>query len=334
MQFPEKNPRCTIRIAHSPDADDRFMFWPLRAGLVSDPEDQFAFRWSEADTQGLNRLAASENPAVRPEVCAISVFHYASVHLEYQPLRMGCSVGDDYGPVIVARRGTFPGLSGALLEQVGRDTPDALRVVEHGRIPGQAPTEIRETLLLTPGAQTTAHNVTRLLGYGLYAWEAVPIVPIEGVFERLEALESEGRPALALLIHEGRLLFERYGCERVLDIGKAWHARTNGSLPLGMNVVRRDLPLPVRERLSALFIASCRYALAHREEFLDEAARPGSPYHTPLSRTELSAYLGLYANETTASVLPSDARAFERLFAEAHAAGFLESDTAVPCDWI
>lgn len=311
----------TLRVAHSPDADDRFMFWPLKAGLL--PAGPFRFEWREADTQALNSLASLPEGEA-PEVCAISVFHYSNVCDRYQPLVMGCSVGDSYGPVVVARKGAFGALrernGGTPLETIGNELPGTF--AEEG------------ALLLTPGPQTTAHNVTRLLGFEGCATEHVPIVPIERVFDRLAALEREGRPALALLIHEGRLLFEDYGCERVLDIGKAWHGRTGGSLPLGMNVVSRHLPQRMRERLSAVFVESCTYAQAHREVFLDAAARSDSPFHTPLPRGKLTHYLDLYANDTTRRVSAADARSFERLFEEAMALGVLPSGRTIPCDWI
>lgn len=310
MFNPEKKGDLQIRVAHSPDADDRFMFWPLRAGKIS--SRGFSFSWEEADTQSLNRLADSQ----QPDVCAISVFHYGRVWQVYQPLRMGCSVGNSYGPVVVARRGVFGSLT--------MSNPSAFL-----QLPGKPP-----TVLLTPGQSTTAHNVTQLLGLRGFALETVPIVPIERVFHRLAALEAEGRPALALLIHEGRLLFQQFDCERLLDIGLEWRQRENASLPLGMNVVHRRLPESTRRELSDLFVESCQWAQAHREAFLNEAANPGSPFHSQLSRSALSDYLDLYANETTRSVTPEDARAFASLLAKAQADGLLSPTPSIPCDWV
>jgi 1,4-dihydroxy-6-naphthoate synthase len=319
----EKKGDLQIRIAHSPDADDRFMFWPLRAGKI--PSRGFSFTWEEADTQSLNHLANTGGP----DVCAISVFHYGRVWQSYQPLKMGCSVGNAYGPVVVARHGVFDSLGSNQgeafdAESLLKETPAAFR-----HLAGKPP-----TVLLTPGESTTAHNVTQLLGLQGFATETVPIVPIERIFQRLEALEAEGRPALALLIHEGRLLFSQYGCERLLDIGLEWRMREHSSLPLGMNVIHRRLSAEVRRALSGLFIESCLWAQSHRDAFFKEAADPHSPFHTRLSRDELSAYLDLYANETTRSVTPEDAQAFASLLSRAQSEGLLSPTPPIPCDWI
>jgi predicted solute-binding protein len=217
----------------------------------------------------------------------------------------------------------FDGLA-APLESLARENPNTLV-----QLPGHPP-----TVLLTPGESTTAHSVARLLGLEGFEVETVPIVPIARVFERLEAMEAQKRPALALLIHEGRLLYGSFGCERVMDIGWEWSHRYDASLPLGMNVVARRLPLEARARLSSLFVASCKWAQDHLPEFLDEAARASSPFHTPLSRGELTEYLGLYANDTTQSVSERDARAFADLLERARRAGLLTSAQPIPCDWI
>ena len=287
-----------VRVAHSPDADDRFMFWPLREGLVGHPS--FSFVFSEADTQTLNQLSETQ----QPEICAISAMHYGRVAQTYQPLRMGCSVGNNYGPVVVVKSGRAEDLSSGKLN------------------------------LLTPGPKTTAHAILHLLGHTFAQFETVPIVPIERVFEKLDACEAAGVATAALLIHEGRLIFQNYGCRKVLDIGEAWKQKTGGSLPLGMNVVARHLPEPTRAALSALCIQSCTYAQDHLEDYVALAAKEGSPYYSPLSASELRAYLALYANETTRDVSSADQQSFETLMREGVAQGFNPAQDRPCLDWI
>lgn len=299
-----------IRIAHSPDADDRFMFWPLRTGKVSLPG--YAFTFVEADTQTLNIMAETE----RPEVCAISAVHYGRVWEWYQPLRMGCSVGNNYGPVLVVTR-----------ERAAALGPESQRdPIPQVRLSG--------VHLLSPGSKTTAQSVLTELGYLFASCEDVPIVPIERVFERLHDCEASGQPTAALLIHEGRLIFEDFGCVRVLDLGRAWMTRTGGSLPLGMNVISRAMPEADRRALAALFVASCRYAQAHREEFVAEAGRAGSPFQTPLSAQALREYLDLYANDTTTEVSPADQVSFETLLKSAAIPGTPAGTSKPVVDWI
>ena len=311
--FPDSRLKTTeepkeICIAHSPDADDRFMFWALREGFVKSP--RFSFTWREADTQTLNNIALAE-PC--PEVCAISAIHYLHVSQKYQPLKMGCSVGNNYGPVIVAE-------------------PWVKKLLQEGLREA-----LSQTVFLSPGTKTTAHHVAAILNFGLAGLgqsgfpkiEEVPISPMSLVFERLAELSKQKIPAIALLIHEGRLIYQNFGLDLVLDLGKVWHERFHCSLPLGINVISRRLPLLVREELAKLFKESFDWGQAHRLEFAAETQKSSSPYKTHLNQKELLEYLDLYANETTGNVTEADKLAFETLFREA-----ASQKGVIACDWI
>lgn len=265
----------TIRVWHSPDADDRLMFWPLKEGLVT---SSCAWTFAEDDTQALNERAS----AGQGEVIAISAAHYPQVAERYQPLVMGCSVGEGYGPVLVAPRGR---------------TLDTVRRVA------------------VPGLQTTAHAVLRCL-IPPFEPVVVPITPLEKVFDVLK----DGLVSAALLIHEGRLIYDQWGFIRLLDLGAAWGA----PLPLGMNVVSRALPAETREAVSRDLIASCRYAIEHRETFVQA-------YGGPLEKAQLRQYLDMYANEATCTAGDRERAAFVRLYEEMAKHGLL---SAVPAmDW-
>lgn len=287
MQIKEAAP-VLIRIAHSPDPDDRFMFWPLREGLI--PQDRFRFAWSCADTQALNELASQG----QVELCAVSAAHFVALADRYLPMKMGSSVGRNYGPVLVA-----PAANAS--PRPGRDALSASRAVLHA---------------LTPGPQTTAQLVLNLLCGRFGEEERVPIVPMRLVFERLAELVQEGLQSVALLIHEGRLTYQQQGCRLLLDLGQEWHKATGGlPLPLGINVLRSDLPAEIRAELAALCRQSFLYAREHRQAYAHLATDPASPYFSPLSTEALLEYLDLYANESTLEPAADERLAFSVLLA-------------------
>ncbi len=300
-----------IHVAHSPDPDDRLMFWPLSSGLVPSKVEgrEYLFSFEEADTQALNKIATEG----RADVCAVSAIHALRLIERYQPLRMGASVGDSYGPVVVALKG---GQGEAVWSEGQSSRAEKLH-------------------LLTPGETTTAHTVAQIVGLSFKTCEAVPIVPLTRVFEHLKNCESAGQPTVALLIHEGRLTFADHGCLRLMDIGELWTQQTGASLPLGLNVISRQLPHQVRKDISDIFVESCRYALVNREQFVRLAQIPSHTYHSALTGQQLRHYLDLYANETTVSIVDRDKKGFVELLNRATAAGYLKGQKSQPSiDWI
>lgn len=300
-----------IHVAHSPDPDDRLMFWPLSEGLVQSQTQgrSYLFSFEEADTQALNKIASNGGA----DVCAVSAIHALRLIEKYQPLRMGASVGDSYGPVVVALNG---GRGEALWNQ-GKEAC------------------AQELHLLTPGESTTAHTVAQIVGLKFKSCEAVPIVPLTRVFTHLKECEANGQPTVALLIHEGRLTFADHDCTKLMDIGELWTLQTGASLPLGLNVISRQLSLQVRQDISNIFVESCRYALTHREQFIRLAQLPEHSYHSALSSKQLRHYLDLYANETTVSILDRDKKGFNELLNRSTAAGYLKlASLTQNVDWI
>lgn len=300
-----------IHVAHSPDPDDRLMFWPLAEGLVESSVEgrHYLFSFEEADTHRLNQWANED----RADVCAVSAIHALRLLDRYQPLRMGASVGDSYGPVIVALKN---GMGAA-----------------HFR--SSAESCLNELILLTPGESTTAHAITRLLDFPFKSSKAVPIVPMSLVFEELAQQEALGLPTAALLIHEGRLTFEDHGCVKLMDIGEEWSLQTGATLPLGLNVVSRSLSPSRRADVSQILRNSCQFAVEHRDDFIRLAKSPGHRYFSPLSTVQLRHYLDLYANETTIDIHERDRNGFEELYKRAISAGLLERTKAsLPIDWV
>jgi 1,4-dihydroxy-6-naphthoate synthase len=272
-----------ITVLHSPDADDRFMFWALQTGRLAAPVE---LTFGEGDTQSLNERAL----AGAADVIAISAAAYPAVADAYQPLRMGCSIGDGYGPVLVSR---------------------SARPLD----------SLQGCAIAVPGLQTTACQVLQtMLDFNPVV---VPIEPMTRIFDVLASGEVEA----ALVIHEGRLIYERFGTVRVGELGEMWQAATQSPLPLGMNVIRRSLPLVLRQTLSDLFIRSFDAGVAGQEAFMaDYLAR------TPMDAQELRRYLAMYANGSTRTISERDRAGFQHLYERLLASGLIAATPTL--DWI
>lgn len=267
-----------IRIAHSPDSDDAFMFHALLHGAVD--AEGLSFVAETRDTESLNALADEEDAV---DVLAVSLARYATIADRYLLLPHGASVGRGYGPVVVAEGAR------ALASLAGKR-------------------------IAVPGLRTTAYLVLCLL---LADFEpvVVPITPHDAVWQKLRAREVEA----ALVIHEGRLTYEREGFALVCDIGAAWTEAHGLPLPLGVNVIRRGLGAPLIEKVSRACSRSIAWALAHRSDLVRELATAGGP----LDAADLDRYLAMYANADTSSMAPDVIRAVETLFAEAARRGLV-----------
>ncbi len=286
-----------VRLAFSPDSDDIFMFWALLAGKVD--AEGLAFEVERDDTETLNARAAAGDI----DVVAVSVARWPAVADKYVLMKAGMSVGRGYGPVLVASS-ALPGVDHAAAEP---RTCRPLASLEGKKIG-------------VPGLRTTAYTVLRLL---LPRFEPV-VLPISPFTRSFEALRS-GEVDAALLIHEGRLTYEREGMAKVCDVGEAWSAMTGGlPLPLGGNAIRRGLGEEVVAKVARLCRASIAWALEHRAETMEALLARESRQGLALDRALLDRYLAMYANSDTLDP-PEDVReAIDALYARAHAAGLLD----------
>lgn len=278
----------TVRLAFSPDADDIFMFWPLLSGKV--PAPGLSFVHERVETESLNARTEGDDP---PDVCAVSIAHLPAIAERYLLLPHGASVGRGYGPVVVAR------------------SPRSLASLAGARV-------------AIPGARTTAHLVLRLLVLeetgSTYEPVQIPITPFARVFEALERGEVDA----ALLIHEGRLTYkDDPALHAVVEIGEAWHQKTGLPLPLGGNVIRRDLGDEAIRLVSEACRASIAWSLAHRDEVLDEIVSSGLRAEAKIERARLDRYLAMYANDDSAGMRDDVARALTELLDRGHRAGLL-----------
>ncbi len=213
----------TITVAHSPDSDDAFMFY----GLANDKIDTGDLRFTHVleDIQTLN------DKAMRGvyDVTAISFHAYAYISDRYALLPHGASIGDNYGPIVVAREPFKP-------------------------------EELSKLKVAIPGKLTSAFLALRIFNPS-FEFEVIPFDQI------IDAVQQE-RVDAGLLIHEGQLFYQSLGLHKVLDLGEWWHERTGLPLPMGGNAIRRELGPEMMKTVSGYLHQSIKYSLDHREDAL------------------------------------------------------------------
>jgi 1,4-dihydroxy-6-naphthoate synthase len=263
-----------ITVAHSPDADDAFMFYALAQGKIGDPGLEFTHVLE--DIQTLNDRARQGVY----EVTAVSFHAYAYLADRYALLPHGASMGDGYGPMIVARRPLLP-------------------------------PEVRGKRVAVPGVLTTAALALRL-------WDASlehVVIPFDRIMDAVLA----GKVDAGLIIHEGQVTYASMGLHKVADLGEWWAGETGLPLPLGGNVVRKDLGPDLMRRISRLLRDSIQYALAHRQEALDYAMRFGRDMDSRLA----DRFVGMYVNDLTLEYGERGRAALRRLLTVGHERGII-----------
>jgi 1,4-dihydroxy-6-naphthoate synthase len=263
-----------ITVAHSPDSDDAFMFYGLASGAVDTGGIQIDQVLSDIET--LNR-AAFEG---KYEVTAVSFHAFAHLADRYALLPHGASMGDRYGPIVVARDPAVKGVKGRTIA--------------------------------IPGTLTTAYLALRIYEPD---FEYV-IVP----FDQIEGFVADGKADAGLLIHEGQLTYADNGLTKVVDLGEWWADRTGGlPLPLGGNIIRRDLGPEMIAKVSKLLHDSIAYALSHRKEAVEYAQQFGRG----LDRDRTDTFVGMYVNDLTLGYGERGRKGVERLMADAFEKGLI-----------
>jgi len=273
----------TIRLAHSPDSDDAFMFYALAAGKVPTGERSYVHELQDIETLNQRALAGEL------DVTAVSIHAYAYLADSYALLPHGASIGDRYGPRLVA---TEP------------PPPDPRAALAGKRV-------------AIPGKLTTAALVL-----GLYQPDIeTEIVP----FDQIEDVVASGAVDAGLLIHEGQLTYAESGLHLWADMGEWWYQETGLPLPLGGNAVRRDLGEDLISAVSQDLRASIVYGLEHRKEALDHAMQ----YARGLDRDKADEFVGMYVNDYTVDYGDTGRRAVELLLERAADAGIIPSRVPV-----
>ena len=274
-------------LGHSPDPDDAFMFYAMAENKI----DLRGYRFEHIlqDIQTLNQRA------IRGElhISAISIGAYAYVLDKYALLSSGASMGDGYGPMVVTN--------------AGEPLPDAVR--------GGDIEAIREWLrghqIAVPGLRTSAFLSLRLF-QPEFGYEVVP-------FDKIFDAVRNGVANAGLIIHEGQLTYERDGFAKVVDLGEWWKAKTGLPLPLGGNIVRKDIDPEVRRDLAEILSESIAYGLAHREQ----AVRHSMPLARGLDESMADRFIGMYVNEYTRDYGETGRRAVHEFLGAASEAGLI-----------
>ena len=276
--------KLLIHVGHSPDPDDAFMFHALTNGKVD--TGAYEFRHELVDIETLNRRAF----AGELELTALSLHAYAHLSDQYMLCPCGASMGDKYGPMVVAK------------EQLTRET-------------------CRGKTIAVPGTLTTAYLALRmwLSKDGKADFNEV-VVPFDQIIDAVLAGEWQGTKIDAgLIIHEGQLTYGDQGLKLAVDLGAWWFEETGLPLPLGANGIRRNLGSKVIREVNALLKQSIEYGLANRAEALDYAIQWGRD----LDRQRADKFVGMYVNDWTIDFGPRGREAVRVLLERGHQAGVI-----------
>jgi len=272
--------RQRIRVGHSPDPDDAFMFYALAKEKID--TGRYRFEHELVDIETLNRRAMSGDL----ELTAVSLHAYAHLTERYVLCTCGASMGDRYGPLVVAR-------SECAVEQLAGKT------------------------IAVPGTLTTAYLALRMcLGVDF----AYVVVPFDEILDAVAAGDHRGQAIDAgLVIHEGQLTYADHDLHLVVDTGAWWFDQTGLPLPLGANAVRKDLGPETGREVNRLLRQSIVYGLEHRREALDYALSFGRG----LDRAKADRFVDMYVNQWTVDFGVRGREAVAQLLARGHAAGVI-----------
>ena len=270
-----------LTLGHSPDPDDAFMFYALAEGKI----DTHGWRFQHIlqDIQTLNERATRGEL----HISAISIHAYAYVLDKYALLPCGASMGDGYGPMLVA--------------------PNRDGLSENPRF-GEVRDWLRGKRIAIPGKMTSAYLALQL---AIGECETI-VVPFDEIF----AAVKSGRADVGLIIHEGQLTYADEQLSLILDLGVWWKIKTGLPLPLGGNVIRKDIAPADRSAINRILHESIRYGLEHRAAGVAHAM----PLARGLDTALADKFIGMYVNEMTLDYGDLGRRAIREFLAQAHAA--------------
>lgn len=264
-----------IHIAHSPDSDDAFMFYGINAEKIDTKGYEFVDVLADIET--LNREAMKGTY----EVSAISIHAFPYVADKYAILSSGASMGDNYGPMVVAR--------------------------EHFN-----PDELKNKSIAVPGTLTSAFLALRLFEPDVN----YTVIPFDKIIDAVK----NGDVDAGLIIHESQLTYQEEGLVCILDLGKWWYSRTGGlPLPLGGNVIRKDLGEKVMKEISEILRESIKYSLSHRDEAVEYALK----FARGMDKNRADKFIGMYVNDLTVDYGERGKKAIELFLKEAYDRGFI-----------
>ncbi len=264
--------KIQMKLGHSPDADDAFMFYAIDKNKVT--SDKIDFIQVVEDIQSLNKRALNKEL----EVTAISAHGYLKVQNDYRIMSCGASMGEGYGPIVVSK--------------------EPVQNLEGKRIG-------------VPGMLTSAYLLLCIFADGF--------IPVEMAFDEIMPAVQSGEIETGLLIHEGQLTYKDAGLELLFDIGELWAKETSLPLPLGLNVVKRDISEDLQKEAHRVHRQSIEYALIHKEEALEYAMEWGRGMKKDVGEK----FVLMYVNEYTVELGQKGKAALEYLFNRAYEKGII-----------
>jgi 1,4-dihydroxy-6-naphthoate synthase len=259
-----------IRVAHSPDSDDAFMFYAINTKKIDTKGYEFIDILSDIETLNKEALKGTY------EVSAISIHAFPYVADRYALLSSGASMGDNYGPMVVAKE-EFPA------------------------------NELKNKIIAIPGTLTSAFLALKLFEPDIN----YVVIPFDQIIDAVK----EGKVDAGLIIHEGQLTYQDEGLKCIVDLGKWWYEKSGGlPLPLGGNVIRKDLGIEVMKEISEILRESIKYSLTHRDEAVEYALK----YARGMTKDEADKFIGMYVNDLTVDYGERGKKAIELFLKEAY----------------
>ncbi len=271
---------ATIHLAHSPDSDDAFMFYALADGQINTDGVRYVHELQDIETLNGRALRGEL------DVTAVSIHAYAYLSDRYALLPHGASMGDGYGPMLVATR-----------------------PMTRAQIAGKR--------VAVPGMMTSAYLALRLF--------QPDFEPVVVPFDQIEQAVLGGAVEAGLLIHEGQLTYKDEGLHLVADMGAWWLEKTGLPLPLGGNVIRKDMPADLQKKVSRHLRESIAYGLDHRKNALDHAMR----FARGLDRGKADTFVGMYVNDWTLDYGDRGRRAIQLFLEEGVKSGVITRPVTV-----
>jgi 1,4-dihydroxy-6-naphthoate synthase len=287
------NDQGVFTLGHSPDPDDAFMFYAMAENKIDMRGYRFEHRLE--DIQTLNERA------LRGElhISAISIHAYAYVTDKYALMPCGASMGDGYGPILI---GQNP--NSKFQHPIANEDVDLRKW-------------LRDRVIAVPGKMTSAY-----LALQLYLGEFKHVVvPFDQIFDAVK----DKRADAGLIIHEGQLTYARSGFAKIVDLGAWWKRQTGLPLPLGGNVLRKDIPPAEQRDIVQIVRESIDYGLAHR----NEAVRYSLPYARDMNADLAGKFIGMYVNDYTRDYGETGREAIRRFLGDAHRAGYIDKQINV-----
>jgi 1,4-dihydroxy-6-naphthoate synthase len=262
--------KMIIRVAHSPDSDDAFMFYAINTKKIDTKGYEFIDILSDIETLNKEALKGTY------EVSAISIHAFPYVADKYALLSSGASMGDNYGPIVVAKE-EFPA------------------------------NELKNKTIAVPGTLTSAFLALKLFEPDIN----YVVIPFDQIIDAVK----EGKVDAGLIIHEGQLTYQDEGLKCIVDLGKWWYEKSGGlPLPLGGNVIRKDLGIEVMREISEILRESIKYSLIHRDEAVEYALK----YARGMTKDKADKFIGMYVNDLTVDYGERGKKAVELFLKEAY----------------